>query len=243
MQLSLEVALLYESFPTAADVWEVVASTHPEFDKVKVVDGFEDKKLLYGSVGNYLRETGADGLLIEMAEASIRHGDIADLELGRLDLIRIVSDPQDAERWLAKLLKDERMVQARLYDFEYDRWQNAEDLSVYAAAGRSAAGLPMKSNGFPFPLTRQIVDTDANPGRWRLRRKFIESIGATMWFGPEFWALSGANPVALQSCDGVSVTDLGDGVTKVTTALEVFRSAEGMEGDLQNRMRKMLFDK
>jgi len=241
MQLSLEIALLYQSFSNAADVWEAVASTHPEFDKIKVMDGFEDKKLIYGSVDSYLRKTGADGLLIEMSEASIQHGNIADLELSRLDLIRLVRDADDAQRWLAKLLKDERMVHARLYDFEYDHWQNAEDLAVYAAAGRSTAGLPMKSNGLPFPLTQQIVNTDANPGRWRLRRGWIESVGATMWLGPQFWKKAGANYAALQSCDGVVMTDVGSGVTKVTTAQGVFRTADGCEGDLQKRMRAALY--
>lgn len=241
MPLSVEIALLYESFPAAADVWDVVASTHPEFDEAEVVDGLEDKKLIYGSVGNYLRKTNADGLLIEMGEASIEHGNITDLELSRLDLIRLVRDPEDTERWLAKLLKDERMVQARLYDFEYDHWQNAEDLAVYAAAGRSTAGLPMKSNGYPFPLTQQIVDTDANPGRLRLRRGWIESVGATMWLGPQFWKISGANRAALQSCDGVVMTDVSNGVTKVTTAYDVFRTASGSEGELQKRMRAALY--
>ncbi len=87
----------------------------------------------------------------------------------------------------------------------------------FAANGWDPTGLPMKSNGLPHPLTQQVVDTDANPGRWRLRRKYIESIGATMWFGPEFWTLSGANRAALQSCNGVVMTDIGSGVTKFTT--------------------------
>lgn len=241
MHFSLEIAVLYESFPTADEAWELVASTHPEFDEVEVVDGFEGQNLTYGGVGSYLRATGADGLMIEMSEGSIQHGDIANLELGRLDLIRVVRAPQDAERWLANLLRDDRMVQARLYDDEYDRWQNAEDLAIYSAAGRSAAGLPMKSNGLPFPLTQQVVDIDNNPGRWRLRRGWIESIGATMWFGRDFWKISGANRAALQACDGVVMTQIGNGVTKLTTAKDVFRTAEGIEGDLQRRMRAALF--
>jgi hypothetical protein len=175
------------------------------------------------------------------ADASIQYGDIADLELSRLDLLGIVRDGADAQLWLANLLKDERMLQARLYDPVYDHWQNAEDLAVYAAAGRSTAGLPLKSNGFPFPLTQQIVDTDANPGRWRLRRGWIESVGACMWFGHRFWKISGANRAALQACEGVVMTDVGEGVTKVTTTHEVFRTAEGSEGELQVRMRAALY--
>jgi hypothetical protein len=121
------------------------------------------------------------------------------------------------------------------------RWQNAEDLGLYTSSGRDITGLPLKSNGLPYPLTQQIVDTDANPGRWRIRHGWIESIGATMWFGPEFWKLSSGNREALQSCDGVVMTDLDGGVTKVTTTQDVFRSADGMEGDLQKRMRRALF--
>lgn len=242
MQLSLEIALLYKSFSSASEVWELLASTHPDYDGLEVRDGFNARnKLRFGSVGSYLRDSRATRFLIEFSEARIKHGNIANLELARLDLIHLVRDAQDAEQWLAKLLNDRRMVQARLYDTEYDRRQNAEDLVVFAANGWDTTGLPMKSNGLPHPLTQQIVDTDGNPGRWRLRRRYIESIGGTLWLGPEFWKLSGATRESLEACDGLVVTDIGQGVTKVTTSQEVFRSAEGAEGDLQNRMRRALF--
>jgi hypothetical protein len=241
MPLSLEVALLYRSFPSAAELWTLVVSTQQEYEGAKVVNGFNGKKLAFGAVASSLLRTGANSFMIQLSGGSIEHGSIADLELDRLDIVRLVRDVEHAEQWLAKLLDDERLVQARLYDPEYDRWQNAEDLLIYEAEGRDATGLPRKSNGFPHPLTREIVDISGNPGRWTLRHGWIESIGATMWFGPAFWKSSGANRVALQSCEEVVMTDLGSGVTKVTTKYDVFRSAEGAEQDLQRRMRMALY--
>jgi hypothetical protein len=241
MQLNVEVVLLYDSFPYAFEIWDLLGPTHPEYGDIEVIEGYKDRKLAFGTVASHLRNRGTEDLRIEFSGGCIEHGDIFDLQLGRLDLMQLVRDRDDAERWLEKLLKDERFVHARLYDHEYDHWQNAEDLGIYSAAGRDVAGLPLKSNGLPYPLTRQIVDTDANPSRWRLRRGYIESIGATMWLGSPFWKLSGANREALQSCDGVVMTDVGHGVTKVGTAHDVFRTADGLEGDLQKRMRMALF--
>lgn len=241
MQLSLEVTLLYGGFPYAFEIWDLLGPTHPEYAELEVLVGPKDRKLTFGALGSHLRNRGTEWLSLELLGGCIDHGDVDSLKFHRLDLMQVVRDLEDAERWVDKLLKDERFVQARLYDEEYDHWQNVEDLGIYKTAGRDTAGLPLKSNGFPYPLTRQIVDTDANPGRWRLRQGYIESIGATMWFGDQFWKISGASREGLQSCDGVVMTELAHGVTRVGTALDVFRSAEGPEGDLQRRMRMALF--
>lgn len=241
MQLSLEVTLLYGGFSYAFEVWDLLGPTHPEYADIEVLVGPSERKLAFGALGSHLRNRGTADLSIQFLGGRIDHGDVSSLKFHRLDLMQVVRDLQDAERWVEKLLEDERFVQARVYDHEYDHWQNAEDLCIYSTAGRDAAGLPLKSNGLPHPLTMQIVDTDANPGRWRLRQGYIESIGATMWFGDRFWKVSGANREALQSCDGVVMTELAHGVTRVGTALDVFRSADRLEGDLQTRMRMALF--
>lgn len=44
-----------------------------------------------------------------------------------------------------------------------------------------------------------------------------------MWLGDQFWKISGANRTALQSCNGVVVTELPHVVTRIGTALDVFR--------------------
>lgn len=241
MQLSLEVTLLHGSFPYAFEIWDLLGPTHPEYADIEVLAGPRERKLAFGALGSHLRNRGIEDLDVQLLGGRIDHGDVSSLKFHRLDLMQVVRDLEDAERWLEKLLKDERFVQARLYDDEYDHWQNAEDLGIYSSAGRDTAGLPKKSNGLPHPLTMQIVDIDANPGRWRLRQGYIESIGATMWFGEQFWSISGANHEALRSCHGVVVTELAHGVTRVGTTQDVFRNADGLEGELQKRMRMALF--
>lgn len=241
MQLSLEVTLLYGGFPYAFEIWDLLGPTHPEYADLEVLLAPKERKLAFGAVGSHLRNRGTADLSMQLLGGRIEHGDVSSLEFHRLDLMQVVRDLEDAERWVDKLLQDERFVQARLYDHEYDHWQNAEDLTFYSTAGRSIAGLPLKSNGRPYPLTRQIVDIDANPGRWRLRRGYIESIGATMWLGEPFWRMSGAKRESIRSCHGVVMTELAHGVTRVGTSLDVFRSADGVEGDLQRMMRAALF--
>ncbi len=61
-QLSLEIALLYKSFSSAAELWELVASTHPDYESVEVHDGYNSrKKFQFGVAGKYLRDKSATG--------------------------------------------------------------------------------------------------------------------------------------------------------------------------------------
>src|SRR5687767_8309870 len=110
MQLNVEVVLLYDSFPYAFEIWDLLGPTHPEYGDIEVIEGYKDRKLAFGTVASHLRNRGTEDLRIEFSGGCIEHGDIFDLQLGRLDLMQLVRDRDDAERWLEKLLKDERFV-------------------------------------------------------------------------------------------------------------------------------------
>lgn len=98
------------------------------------------------------------------------------------------SIPQEALIEIHNRLSAESLfVQSRVYDSEYDFWQNADDELQYRIRGKSIAGLPLRSNGLPFPLERTIIDTSKNPGRRILRDGYIESVGHLLWLSEEFW--------------------------------------------------------
>jgi hypothetical protein len=82
---------------------------------------------------------------------------------------------------------DENFVQAHLVDKNYQSLQNMSDPLIFKELGLSTNGLPMKSNGLPFPLEQQIVDTSRNPGRYALKQGYVEVSAAAMWFGDAFW--------------------------------------------------------
>ena len=109
------------------------------------------------------------------------------------------NDDGDYDAWVMECAGPMNIVMGRTYDDEYDYWQNAKDPALYSTAGRSIEGLPLRSNGFPEPLERLEIDTSRNPGRPVLRGGYIECVGSTMWLGPSFWSLTGADPSAVRA--------------------------------------------
>jgi hypothetical protein len=140
------------------------------------------------------------------------------------DALRVdASGSSDWGGWVQQLKEAGNFVHAFVVDTEYDFWQNAQDPLEYESNGRSFDHLPMISNGLPFPLEQEVVDTSKNPGRRVLREGFIEAIGSPMWLGDLFWGLTGASKDALPK-DGVVVEEeygltkvcIGDGITDQT---------------------------
>lgn len=149
-------------------------------------------------------------------------------------------ESEDSLPWGSLVAAMTDVVLARSYDANYDHWQNAEDPLVYRAAGRSMDGLPMKSNGLPFPLEQQVVDTSRNPGRRVLRQGYVEAIGHRMWLGPEYFArVPGADREAIKNADWLQVTEMENGPLEIIAAAEPF--VDDSTADLQDRLRKLLF--
>jgi hypothetical protein len=82
----------------------------------------------------------------------------------------------------------ESFIQARLFDREYDYWENASDPVEFSSRNRTLDGRQLRSNGLPFPLEKLVVDTSRNSGRRVLKKGFVESIGHIIWLGQKFWA-------------------------------------------------------
>jgi len=102
---------------------------------------------------------------------------------------------------------DPNFTQAHLVDKNYQHLQNIFDPLQFKALGLSMDGLPMKSNGLPFPLEQQVVDTSQNPGRYRLCQGYVEASAGYMWFGKSFWSIVGIDPedVAAELPENVSL--------------------------------------
>lgn len=143
-------------------------------------------------------------------------------------------------KWAHAFLGRAGFVQAWVSDCDYDYWQNAQDPLLYETAGLDYSNLPLKTNGLPPPLTRQIIDISKNPGRWSLRQGYVEAIGTPMWLGPAFFRYVGEE--VRQSLLSISwpEVELGpNGVLKLTAAQSCF--TDESSAALQTQLRQLIY--
>lgn len=147
----------------------------------------------------------------------------------------------DINRWGECIVAIDGFVHGWIVDREYDYWQNATDPLEYMTRGRSYAHLPMKSNDLPYPLEQMIIDISQNPGRRVMRVGYVEAVGYVMWFGEPFWRITGTSKQKVISQDWLKCEDRPGGILRVQAAEQPFTSAEGEQGEIQRRLRQLLF--
>lgn len=158
-----------------------------------------------------------------------------------LDFLTIRSETRPSwDDWAGAFIGLDDFVMAWAYDVAYDHWQNAKDPGEYAAIGKDPTNLPMRSNGLPHPLNRMEIDTSNNPGRFVLREGYIEAVGSPMWLGAPFWTFTGADRPAVMAARDLHPQMLGK-VMKLTPANACFTRPDGAAGDMQNRLRSLLY--
>jgi hypothetical protein len=144
------------------------------------------------------------------------------------------------DEWVIELF-NESFISAWVTDSDYQFWQNAEELVHYRALGRPWRHLPLKSNGLPPPLEQKVVDISNNAGRSISHIEFIEAVGAIMWFGERFWQVANADKQMILSQAWLKSREILPGVLRVQAAEQCFSSDQGEAGDLQRRLRALLF--
>jgi hypothetical protein len=143
------------------------------------------------------------------------------------------------DQWVSPFLGWPNFVQAWMVDVEYNHWQNALDPIQYTTVGRHMSGLKMKSNGLPYPLEQQIVDTSGNPGRWEFRQGYIEAIGSLMWIGENLWRATGENRESeLRALNWLHLTEPQKGILRVASDYQFTDEATASQ---QNILRTAIF--
>ena len=138
------------------------------------------------------------------------------------------------------LLINKYLVSARIFDRDYNHWQNARDPLQYEVEGRDYSHLPMRHNNLPPPLDRMEIDTSRNPGRRVIRMGYVEAVSSHMWLGPLFWERTGADKEKVLSADWLNPKQI-NGTVEINVQEECFTDSEGAEGELQHRMLELLF--
>jgi hypothetical protein len=238
--VSLEVALKLQGIP-ARVAWDRLYGSHQQLlDGIRELE-FDGETCSARDVARRIGRSGRPHFGVTWDGGALDYSHVANSNLSFVSIESCVRDEEDAERWLEPFLGGDELRQARLYDREYDFWQNAEDPIEYEAKGRSYAHLPMRSNGLPPPLEQMVIDISRNPGRRVLRHGFIEALGAMMWLGPSFWPATGAKKEAVLAQRWLRCDELRGGVVRIRAAETPFTEGGGEAGQVQERLRTLLF--
>ncbi|GAA5525733.1 hypothetical protein Maes01_02305 [Microbulbifer aestuariivivens] len=236
--VQIEIVLKGKDFPEVYKLWDkLTKEVEAQYIDKQVIDGFSGKELGFADVSETLLKSKADSFFIELNGGSVEFSYIADLDFSRLDIKNLATTKESAEQWVSQIVNEPDFVQGRLYDGEYDRWQNMEDIAYYESEGRDHSSLSKKSNGLPFPLESEVIDISMNPGRWELKKGYIECVGSTMWMSKALLEDLGVDNFSIER-----VTDLGS-VLKFDVLDDCFKESIGEEAEAQNVLRKMLFNK
>lgn len=184
------------------------------------------------------RLSGRTSFHIDVGEFDFHFSSVRNHRLAFLSIDGI--DEPMTRYWVEAFAKTSSIVSARVYDSEYERWQNAEDPLEFESSGRTLEGVRMISNALPPPLEQMIVDTSMNPGRRVLRDGFVEAVGHRMWLGGEFDArVQGFRRDPLFAASWLHVVELNEGLLELEVSESAFLDSDSAA--IQDRLRALLF--
>jgi len=203
------------------------------------VDG---RSLKLPKVTEWLRKRGSTTFNLVGEAYEFDLGVVRNFNLDFLEIQSVAEPTVSWDAWASPFISDPNFIMAWVADSEYEHWQNAYHPLQYTAVGKSYAHLPMRSNGLPYPLEEQIIDTSANPGRRCLRNGYIEVVGGLMWLGELFWALTGASKDRVdRAFPWLQTSHPTPSVVRIHADEGYFRSAEGISARHQVDLRAVLF--
>jgi len=240
MTICLEMTLDYMGI-TADVAWELLRASHPFLLSPSRQIDFYGETHLVSDMSDAIKRKGKPYFLARFPEGELDYAPVGSARLNQLFIKGCITDVDDAWTWVRPIAACDPFRSARIFDHDYEFWQNAEDPIQYEGSGRSYAGLPMTSNGLPYPLEQRIIDISKNPGRRTFRQGYVEAVGSVMWLGDQFWSLTNARKQEVLAADWLQCEQLPHGVLRVQAATAPFTTAEGTSGVLQDRLRALLF--
>lgn len=177
-----------------------------------------------------VENSGRLARVIDAGDLTISYGTIFANNISLL-FVREISPSAAGEwqAWVEQFMEEPGFVQAWVYDYEFDHWQNAEKLTTFENAGRDHSHLPKISNGLPYPVEMTIIDTSGNPGRRIIREGYVEAIGQKMWLSPIFWKrVGGINKQKLLDA-GWTMKQEPNGITLLEADPDLFQETADME--------------
>jgi hypothetical protein len=239
--LSLEIVLSHRAL-AAREVWRLIRRSSSAWVDDATRCSIDGTRGTLADVAAAIESSGRDHFGVALEGGEITYGHVGRFEVSIARIAGLVADQADAERWLGPLLGAPVFQQARLFDGDYELWQNAEDPLEYEARGQSWARLATKPNGAPAPLAQLVIDVSANPGRRVLRQGCVEAVGSVMWLGPAFWPATGASKELVSRQEWLRCEEVGSGVLRIVAALQPFTTSDPADlAALQERLRALLY--
>jgi len=240
MSLTVEIVLGFRQV-SAGEVWTLLRESHRTSIADTTPCDIDGRKTKVGDIAETISRSGLVHFDVELEHGNLMYGHVANSGISLVFMESCVSDEADAETWVKPFLALPSFRQARLYDNDYEHWQNAEDPLEYRVAGKSYKHLPMRSNGLPPPLEQMVIDISRNPGRRRIRQGFVEFVGSVMWLGEPFWSAAGVSRDLLLTQDWLQVDELPGGAVRIRAAEEPFTTDTGDSGEIQRKLRALLY--
>jgi len=239
MSFSLEIIISF-MVESPSSIWEVIHQSHKNILHDDGVCDFSGSNCKVKDVPTKIKISKRPDFSIIYGGGEIQYGHVKNYDHSFVHSDGLFSDLSAASSAVYPFLCSSEFIQAMVYDKEFEFWQNAEDPLEYEDSGRSIAGLPMKSNGLPFPLEKTIIDISKNPSRRLIRDGYIEAIGSRMWLGPEFFQrVPKASRQAILSASWLEVSELESGILEIRPPKAPF--VDLSTADTQNRLRHLLF--
>jgi len=166
-------------------------------------------------------------------------------ESGGFDLYKLIAIEKTIEKvitpsnWAQYFTSEQGFSTCRVFDADFDFWQNTTDPIEYQKSGRSYEKNELISNSLPYPLEDKIVDISKNPGVRIFRKGYIEAIGFEMWLSDCFFnAIEGYSTKRLQAA-GWSVQQCTNGV--IHLSVKPIELSDHGDIEKQRALRAALF--
>lgn len=232
--------LIFDMNLSAHTFHEFFSCLRDEFGCSYFVDEYANVKLDSENIEEYVKKILKKkyfSLWCENGEVKLHF--LASFKIYKLDVFRLCKSAKESDLIVSSFLKERSLLQARMFDSEYDTWQNIQDIKYYRSLGLDHSGLKTVNNGLPFPLNEEIIDTSNNPGRTCIKAGYVEFVGAVMWFNKRLLMRLGSDMEGLLS-SRFAISEL-DEVLRIEAQDYCFTKADDQEADMQDQLRGLIY--
>lgn len=235
----VELILTYEA--PCLEVWAITDGILKGYEHIRdATFSFFHKKMPYGQIANSLKRGSHPHFHLESGSSTLSFCPIgnSDHALYEVDVVGMAA--ADVEKLIRDMADAGHLISARIYDREYNRWQNAEDPAGFTEQGKA---VPVEKLIRDEIFNRDIVDTSGNPGRRTICQGYVAALGYDLWITNSLLRLAQAKrPTVLSAARKTGARIIASGaVIHLQWDPEFFRSDDEENAGIQNAMRKALF--
>lgn len=213
-----------------------------KLEKDSAVAIFYDEEVKFDNIENVVMHHSGAAFNFGFGDYKFRFGTVANGAHCYLYINKIKkTNFLEWQEWVNLFYNETPFLMAYILDEEYSTWQNAADKLIYNASNKSYKGLPLKSNGLPYPVEQEIIDISGNPCRRIIKLGYVEVIGAQMWLGDGFWKVSPlSKSEVIDNLENSGIKFQNNDLLYIEADAQPFVEASSKE--LQHSLRKAIFN-